>query len=61
MYAERLREENKPLKVEKEGACDEIREIELLRSKKTKKKRNGKQVKEKLFVLDIFQVTMARI
>ena len=36
-------------------------ETELLRSKKRKKKRNGKRVKEKLFVLDIFQVTMARI
>ena len=36
-------------------------ETELMRRKKKKKKRNGKRVKEKLFVLDIFQVTMARI
>ena len=37
------------------------RVIELLREKKRKKVRNGKRVKEKWFVLDVLQVTMARI
>ena len=55
------RKENPLLRVEKESACDEIREIETMREKKKKKKRNGKRVKEKLFVLDYFPGTMARI
>ena len=55
------REENPLLRVEKESAFDELKGIKVMRRKKKKKKRNRKRVKEKLFVLDIFQVTMARI
>ena len=61
LYNVCLREENPLLRVEKESAFDELKGIEVMRRKKKKKKRNGKRVKEKLFVLDIFQVTMARI
>ena len=61
LYNVCLREENPLLRVEKESAFDELRGIEVMRRKKKKKVRNGKRVKEKLFVLDIFQVTVARI
>ena len=61
LYNVCLREENPLLRVEKESAFDELKGIEVIRRKKKKKVRNGKRVKEKLFVLDIFQVTMARI
>ena len=61
LYNVCLREENPLLRVEKESAFDELKGIEVMRRKKKKKKRNGKRVKEKLFVLDIFQVTLARI
>ena len=61
MYGVCLREENKLLKAKKESEGGKKRKIELMRSKKRKKKRNAKRVREKWFVLDVFQVTMARI
>ena len=60
-YGVCLREENKLLKAKKESEGGKKRKIELMRSKKRKKKRNAKRVREKWFVLDVFQVTMARI
>ena len=61
LYAVCLREENLQLRVKKDRAFDELRGIEMMRKKKKKKVRNGKRVREKWFVLDIFQVTVARI
>ena len=61
MYGVCLREENKLLKAKKESEGGKKRKIELMRSKKRKKKRNAKRVREKWLVLDVFQVTMARI
>ena len=61
VYGVCLREENKLLKAKKESEGAKKRKIELMRSKKRKKKRNGKRVREKWVVLDVLQVTMARI
>ena len=54
MYGVCLREENKLLKAKKESEGGKKRKIELMRSKKRKKKRNAKRVREKWFVLDVF-------
>ena len=60
-YGVCLREENKLLKAKKESEGGKKRKIELMRSKKRKKKRNGKRVREKWAFLEVLQVTMARI
>ena len=58
LYDVCLREENPLLRVEKESAFDELRGIEVMRRKKKKKVRNGKRVRKKWFVLDIFFFTL---
>ena len=66
-----MREEKEKVRVKNKSARGSMvreskqkgrkRVIELLKEKKRKKVRNGKRVREKWFVLDVLQVTMARI
>ena len=68
---ENMREEKEKVRVKNKSARGSmVRELkqkgkkgvfELMREKKRKKIRKGKRVREKWFVLDNFQVTMARI
>ena len=68
---EKMREEKEKVRVKNKSARGSMvreskqkgrkRVIELLKEKKRKKVRNGKRVREKWFVLDVLQVTMARI
>ena len=68
---ENMREEKEKVRVKNKSARGSMvreskqkgrkRVIELLKEKKRKKVRNGKRVREKWFVLDVLQVTMARI